>query len=66
MTALTAGSARLVAWFTPGEMLRSTAAWSIKWRDLGRVNNVAQFGFGRRSGLLSDQTRAKNYLAAEE
>ena len=40
VAALTAGSARLVAWFTPGEMLRSTAAWSIKWRDLGRVNNV--------------------------
>ena len=40
VAALAAGSARLVAWFTPGKMLRSTAAWSIKWRDLGRVNNV--------------------------
>ena len=38
--ALTAGSASLVGWFTPQNTLRSTAAWSIKWRDLGRINNV--------------------------
>ncbi|MCF8040974.1 MAG: phospholipase [Desulfarculaceae bacterium] len=40
VTALAAGSANLIGWFTPREMLRSTAAWSIKWRDLGRINNV--------------------------
>ncbi|MBU1277290.1 MAG: phospholipase [Proteobacteria bacterium] len=40
VAALAAGSARLIGWFTPRELLRSTAAWPIKWSDLGRVKDV--------------------------